>query len=215
MSYIFLDESGDLGFDFSKTGTSRFFIITIIFVEEKRLIEKVVKKVHSTLKKKHKQKGGVLHSHKETQLTRMRMLNLLAQKEIKILTIYLNKNKVYTKLQDQKDVLYNYVTNILLDRICTKKLIPIDKKITLVASRKETNRFLNLNFKNYLKNQAMNTHKINLEIEIKTPAEEKALQAADFVCWSIFRKYEFGDDSYYEVIKGKIFEENGLFNKVP
>ena len=37
------------------------------------------------------------------------------------------------------------------------------------------------------------------------------LQAVDFVSWAIFRKYEYGDDSYYNLIKNKIVEENPLF----
>ncbi len=157
------------------------------------------------------EKGGILHCHREKPVTRQRMLRLLAEKNIKILTVYLNKKKVYTRLQNQKDVLYNYVTNILLDRICTKKIIPLNQKILLVASRKETNKFLNLNFKNYLKDQIKKNHQLDLEIEIKTSYQEKALQAVDFVSWSVFRKYEFGDESYYKIIKGKIFEENILF----
>lgn len=56
-----------------------------------------------------------------------------------------------------------------------------------------------------------NRHKIDVNIQIKTPSEEKALQAVDFVRWAIFRKYEYGDDSYYNLIKNKIVEENPLF----
>ena len=63
------------------------------------------------------------------------------------MTIYLNKLKVYTRLQDEKQILYNYVTNILLDRIITKKLVDKTKRIHLIASRRETNKFLNENFK--------------------------------------------------------------------
>ncbi|MGA2666735.1 MAG: DUF3800 domain-containing protein [Patescibacteria group bacterium] len=211
MSYIFLDESGDLGFDFRKKRTSKFFIITFLFAQNKRPIEKIVKKIHSALKKKHKQKGGVLHCFHEKPITRKRLLKQLAQKEIKILAIYLNKSKVYTKLQNQKDVLYNYVTNILLDRICSKKLIDFTKEINLVASRKETNKFLNLNFKNYLKDQIKNNHNLDIEVDIKTPFEEKSLQAVDFISWSIFRKYEYNDLSYYEIFKNLVFEENSLF----
>jgi len=139
------------------------------------------------------------------------MLNKLAQKDLKIMTVYLNKEKVYTKLHKEKDVLYNFVTNILLDRICTKKLIPKKEKICLVASRKETNKFLNENFKNYLTDQVKSNHKLDIEVEIKTPHEEKSLQAVDFLSWSIFRKYEYDDESYYEIIKEKIYEENILF----
>ena len=127
------------------------------------------------------------------------------------MTIYINKQKVYTKLRNEKDVFYNFVTNILLDRIMTKKLIPTNEPITLVASQKETSKFLNLNFKNYLTQQAKVNHKLDLVVEIKTPFEEKALQAVDFVSWAIFRKYEYDDESYYRIFKHKIFEENVLF----
>jgi hypothetical protein len=110
----------------------------------------------------------------------MTLLRCLAEKDAYIVTIALNKRKVYTKLQEEKAVLYNYVTNILLDRIFTKKLIPSKGSVNLVASKRETNKFLNANFKDYLENQTANEHGIDLKVEIKTPAEEKSLQAVDF-----------------------------------
>lgn len=211
MAYIFLDESGDLGFDFRKKKTSKIFVVTCLFTDNKRPIEKIVKKTHSELKKKYKRKLGVLHAVKEKPLTRQRLLKRLNEKDCAIMTIYLNKNRVYTRLQEEKAVLYNYVANILLDRIYTKKIIPIEKMIELIASRRETNKFLNENFKNYLNSQIKNKHKVGINIRIKSPSEEKALQAVDFVSWAIFRKYEYGDDSYYNLIKNKIVEENPLF----
>ena len=126
------------------------------------------------------------------------------------MAIYLNKRRVYTHLQDEKAVLYNYVTNILLDRIFTKKLISTDR-IYLIASKRETNKFLNENFKAYLSRQTVLHHAQNISIEIRTPAEEKALQAVDFASWAIFRKLECRDDAYYNTIRGKIVEENPLF----
>ena len=103
------------------------------------------------------------------------------------------------------------MTNILLDRIYSKKLIPLDKKVEIVASRKETNRFLNENFKSYLNNQIKDRYKIDVVIQIKTPHQEKSLQVVDFVSWAIFRKYEYKDNSYYNIIKSKVVEENPLF----
>lgn len=211
MAYIFLDESGDLGFNFNKKKTSKFFVITCLFTENKRPIEKIVKKTHSELKKKYKRKFGILHAVKEKPITRQRLLKRLNEKSCTVMTIYLNKKRVYTKLHEEKQVLYNYVVNILLDRIYTKKIISVKDKIELIASRRETNKFLNENFKNYLNNQIKNRHKIDINIYIKTPFEEKTLQAVDFVSWSVFRKYEYGDDSYYNIIKNKIVEENPLF----
>lgn len=106
------------------------------------------------------------------------------------------QKKVYTKLQNEKHVLYNYVSNILLDRIYTKKLIPLKNSISLIASRGETNKFLNYNFKNYIQKQVDGNHKVKLNIEIKPPYEEKCLQAVDFICWAVYRKIGCNDESY-------------------
>lgn len=124
------------------------------------------------------------------------------------MTIYLDKTRVYTKLPEEN--LYINVTNILLDRIFTKKLIPTNEKITLIASRKETNKFINDNFKSYLETRITSDHKLDFHIEIKTPHEAKGLQAVDFLSWAIFRKYEKGDESYYNLFKCIIAEENPL-----
>lgn len=212
MPYIFLDESGDLGFNFKKKGTSRFFIVTILFVENsKKPIEKIVKCAHHELAKKYKRRIGVLHAVNEKPVTRRRLLKRLANKECAVMSIYLNKQKVLTRLQDEKQILYNYVANILLDRVYNKKIIPCNKPIELIASRRETNKFLNENFKDYLSRQVKNKHNVAIKITIRTPAEEKLLQAVDFLSWSFFRKYEKDDTSYYKIYRKIISEENALF----
>jgi hypothetical protein len=127
------------------------------------------------------------------------------------MSIYLNKRKVYTKLQNEQAVLYNYVTNILLDRILSRRIVEKDKPINFIASRRETNKYMNQNFMNYLKNQTLDNHKLDIDIAIKTPHEEKGLQAVDVLCWALFRKYEHGDDHYYNLFKNIIVEESPLF----
>lgn len=212
MAYIFMDESGDLGFDFSKKKTSKNFVIAFLFVKRKEPIEKIVKKLFRSFTiKERKSHRGALHCYKETVKIRTKLLSVLSTKDVSIISIYLNKKKVYTQLQNEKHILYNYVTNILLDRICTKNLIPKNEPIHLIASRRETNKFLNQNFKDYLTNQVQANHKLNIKIEIKPPHDEKCLQIVDFVCWSIYRSREHDDNTYYDLIKQKITEENPLF----
>lgn len=213
MGYIFVDESGDLGFNFEKKKTSRFFIVSFLFCSSPKALEKAVKKTFRAMPVKDKKHHtGVLHATKENPKVRTKLLKVIGgNTDVAVLSIYLNKKKVYTKLQDEKQVLYNFVTNILLDRIFSKKLLPTSEPIHLVASRRETNRFLNDNFKNYLNQQAKNNHALDLKVVIRTPAEEKALQAADFVSWALFRNREHGDESYYNLIKGRVIEESPLF----
>ncbi|GAB6271000.1 MAG TPA: hypothetical protein DHO02_04665 [Syntrophaceae bacterium] len=209
--YLFMDESGCLGFEFHKKKTSKYFVVTCLFAPSKRPLEKIVKKVHGGLRQQLHKHSGVLHCNKEKPATRQRLLKLLSEKDCAIMAIYLNKRKVYTRLQDEKHVLYNYVTNILLDRIFSKRYVPETKKIMLIASKRETNKFLNENFSSYLNRKVTDMHNIEFTVEIKTPADEKCLQVVDFVSWAIFRKYEYGDDGYYNLIKEKVMEENPLF----
>lgn len=211
MAYIFLDESGDLGFDFTKKRASKFFVVTVLFVEQKRPVEKLIRKVHSGLRKKYKIRTSALHAVKEEPVNIGRVCHGLVGKHCKLMTIYLDKSKVYTKLRDEKHVLYNYIVNILLDRIMNRRLISKKEGIILIASRRETNKFLNENFRGYLRRQVKDHHGAEFKVEIKTPAEEKCLQAADIASWSIFRKYEYGDDNYYQILKPIIIEENVLY----
>lgn len=83
--------------------------------------------------------------------------------------------------------------------------------LSIIAERKDTNKFLTNNFKDYLKRHSKNNHKYKLNVIIKTPHQDRCLQATDFISWAIFRKYEKGDQYYCDLIKDKIFEENGLF----
>lgn len=212
MAYIFMDESGDLGFDFSKQKTSKYFVVTFLFVTEKRSVEKIVKKEFKGLSKKEiRASGGVLHFHKLKSVSRKRVLKRLAQKDVNIIAVYLDKSKVYAHLQNEKHLLYNYITNILLDRICTKNIIPTDEPVELIASQRETSRFLNNNFCTYLEQKTTRQKKLDISVTIKTPHQEKCLQLVDGVSWALFRKREHGDDRYARIIQKKIVEEKGLF----
>ena len=209
MAYIFLDESGDLGF---KPASSNWFLFTIVLTNDHKKIERVIKNIRKGLKKKFKLKE--LHAYHADAITKHRMLKKLSELEdLKVMCIILNKKKVYVDLQNQKNYLYNYTANILLDRIHNKNLIKTDEPISLYIDQKDTSKFIRENFEKYLKDNLVkrgNSGKI--EIRIKPSHTEKCLQAVDFVSWAIFRKYERGDYEYYEDIKNKIVEEKLLFS---
>ena len=209
---VYMDESGDLGFDFTKSKTSRYFVVSFIFTSHPRQLDKMVNKIFSGFSKiEVKNHHGVMHCYKEHPKNRVRLLNNLASSDTVVLTLKLDKTKVYTRLHDEKHVLYNYVVNILLDRMITKKLVPLNGAIRFVASRRETSKFLNDNFVNYLNSQTSFNHTLDIRTEIIKPAQEKGLQVVDFVAWSYFRKYEHGDSSYADIIKSITVEEGRLF----
>jgi len=97
--------------------------------------------------------------------------------------------------------------------VSNRKLMPDLGNISFIASRRETNKFMNENFKNYLNSQVNHKHKINFKSHIKTPSEEKGLQVVDFISWAIFQKYENDEESYYDALKDLIVEDNALFGR--
>ena|SRR3989338_5752055 len=201
--YVFLDESGDLSFDFDKRGVSANFIITILIVENPKPLERAVKKVIRWMKHRYPKHRGCLHAYHEDEATRKRLLKQLSSLPFSVMVIQLNKRKVYTNLQDEKAVLYNYVANILLDRLVSS-LRGKEKKVFLIAAKRETNKFLNANFQDYLCKQIQGKHDIYLEVSTLSPYEHKCLQAADLLSWSAFRMLERGDSSYIDIVKSRV-----------
>lgn len=200
MAYIFLDESGDLGFDFTKSKTSSYFVVAALFTQNPRPIEKCVRKVFAGLKQKY-QMNGVLHAHKEESVTRRRLLHCIVDKDCYVVCIVVNKKRVYAHLQNEKNILYNYVVNILLDRILRGSSF-LGDTIHVIAAQKETNKYLNQNFKSYLLKKQE-----KISVTIATTAQEKCLQAVDCISWAMFGDHERGDSSYRRIIEGIIKEE--------
>ncbi len=212
MVYIFLDESGDLGFDFSKAKTSRYFLVTMLSTQHKRSIENIIKKIFKSLPEKvRKSHSGVFHCVKEKDETRKKLFELFAATPDKVYSIIVDKRKIHAKLKDEKHILYNLITNVLLDRILSGKYVQDSETVILTASKRETNKNLNENFKTFLENQTAENHTISLQIEIKTPEQEKALQLADALNWAVFQKYENGNNEFYEIFRENIHDEYVFF----
>jgi hypothetical protein len=57
--YIYLDESGDLGFDFANKKPSRYFVMTALVCKNKQSSQIILQAVRRTLKNKSKQIGGL------------------------------------------------------------------------------------------------------------------------------------------------------------
>lgn len=208
MLYIFLDESGDLGFS---EKSSKWFLFTIAMISDVRALERVVKKIWRPLRKKHK-KLGELHAYHADNITRTRLIRGLAEiSDLKVVSVILNKTKVHVDLSNQKNYLYNYTANILLDRLHSNGLLKDHEKIELYIDRKDTKKKLRDNLIQYLTSSMNDRGHVHFSVKLHSSQDNKSLQAVDFISWALFRKYEKGDYEFYELIKSKIVDERLLF----
>jgi len=117
MLYLYLDESGDLGFDFFAKKPSSFFTITILAVkgvENNRALLKAVKK---TVRSKLPRKQVELKGTKDSIRAKKYFYEQVSAIPFGIYSISLNKRRVYDDLAKQKDKVYNFVAKNVLDRI--------------------------------------------------------------------------------------------------
>ena len=149
MTYIFMDESWDL--TFHNIHGSCFFLITFLITSNEKDMKLVMKNLHSRMKwKKVKMKWSFFHATKEDPASIKRVLDLITRREIKIISMILDKSQ-YQDSEEWVHNLYNKIVGELLKE-CEKKHFFQDSRIQFIASRRETNKNLNQNFITTLQN---------------------------------------------------------------
>jgi hypothetical protein len=206
---IFLDESGDLGFDFEKPKTSRKFVITLLVCENREALDGIRKAVNRTLKNKinHKKSGRQVQELKGTGTTlevKRYFYRHLYWEGWQLYTVVLNKARVNDdlRLPHAKKKLYNFLSRFILEKI---DLADVTPAVTLVTDRCK-NRDEIKDFNAYVANQLEALLPLNVPLNIyhERSHENQGLQAVDLFCWGIFRKYEVADMEWYEVYRDAI-----------
>ncbi|OGH67864.1 MAG: hypothetical protein A3C15_00710 [Candidatus Magasanikbacteria bacterium RIFCSPHIGHO2_02_FULL_50_9b] len=197
-TYIFLDESGDLGFDFSKRKTSRFFIVAIILTHDRRLIQQAVKKIHKELVRAYRSNPNVLHATSERPKVVLQFLKLLSKIDCKIFVMSIDKLKF--GLQTVPKELYTMLVLHILQNLCATTRFGTKDVVEIYASRRDTNKFMIAHFLNAI-TLRIRGHDKRFVMSVRNPSDEKGLQAADFVSWAVFQKLEYGNSDYYSEIE--------------
>ena len=118
MWFLYLDESGDLGFDFFSKKPSRFFTVAILAVEGIDDNREIIKAVRKTRRRKFKTKGTVELKGVRTRIEIKRYFyDLIRPARFSIYALTLNKRRVYDELAANKERLYNFIARKVLDQI--------------------------------------------------------------------------------------------------
>lgn len=206
---IYLDESGDLGFDFNKPKTSRKFVITLLVCQNRDAIDCFRKAVSRTLKNKlnHKKGDRKVQELKGTGTSfevKQYFYRHLLSDGWQLYTVVLNKTRVNDDLRKPhtKKKLYNFLARFILEKIDLNNAAPA---VTLVTDRCKNREEIH-DFNSYVANQleAMLPLNVPLNIYHERSHDNQGLQAVDLFCWGIFRKYEMGDSEWYDVYRDAI-----------
>lgn len=208
MIYLYLDESGDLGFDFINKKPSKFFTITILVIKgnvENRLLFNAVKK---TLRRKLNPKAKRKRIIDELKATNTTFeIKKYFYEQVKGLNFYiyaitLNKRRVYESLRHNKTRVYNFITRNVLDQISFKD---VDSQIELTIDKSKSKPEI-IEFNTYIRRQLeakINPH-IPLNIYHLNSTESGGLQAVDMFSYGIFEKYERKRKDWFITFKDKV-----------
>lgn len=212
MWYLYLDESGDLGFDFVNKKPSKFFTITILVIKgniENRLLFKAVKKtLRRRLNPRGKRKRIVaeLKGTKTTLEIKKYFYEQVKSLNFNIYAITLNKRRLYEYLIKNKSRVYNFIARNVLDQISFKEA---KIKVELIIDKSKSKPEI-VEFNGYIRRQleAELDPKIPLNIYHFSSIESGGLQAADMFSYGIFEKHERRRMDWLNIFKEKVMYDS-------
>lgn len=213
---IYLDESGDLGFDGSKPKASEYFVITLLVCENLKTAKDIKTAVSRTLRnklnnKKHKRRE--VHELKGTSTTLAIKKYFYSQLPESGWTLYclsLNKKRVAPHLQTKagKKKLYNFLSRLLVEKIPLGTTV---RTINLVVDKCK-NLEEQKDFNSYLVNRLESLDlDIRIDINHESSHGNAGLQAVDLFCWGVNRKVSKKDTSWYDIFKSRVVYETIYF----
>lgn len=206
MMFLYLDESGDLGFDFFNKRPSRFFTVTVLAVQGIMQQKAIASAIRKTLKRKLRaQKRQELKGSKDSLSVKIYFFNQIIDTDFRLFSLTLNKQRVYENLALKKERVYNFIAQQVLKRV---PLQEANMRISLTLDRSKNKKEIK-EFNRYLLGQLSGRidPRIPLDINHLSSVENPMLQAVDLFTWGIYRKYEKKDLRWYNIFRDKIIYE--------
>jgi len=177
MKYLFLDESGDLGYR-----GSRYFIISILCIENEKELKEVYKlnksirrnKFRKELKNFKEIKGNLISESLITHIFKK-----FNEMNFKIYSIFLHKKSAGYKIQmkNKNDIYVDMVIQLL-------------KQMPMKYFDLKMDNFFPKRQKELYKNKLLEHFSDKTKISFKNSENEIGIQFVDIVAWSTFQKLE-------------------------
>jgi len=210
MLNVFIDESGDQGFNFER-GSSKHFLIGFAFfptTDYKKCVDSVKQGIGARCGKAPKH----LHFNSSRDAEKKELLRKMVAVGGKFGYIYEDKENVFEYLRGHPNIHYNYnqMMCYLLESLVRRERINED--VAVFISQRSSDKDIKRGLATYLSTRIDKIIAPNrLYPGFVKPYSSRGADCADFVCSSVYRMIEKGDSQYYEVIKSNIIVGRQLF----
>jgi hypothetical protein len=198
---LYLDESGDLGFDFVTRKPTKFFTVCILAVRghesNRALMVAVRRTIRNKLLPARKSQQGVLELKANSASLSLKkyFYQHLSQVHFEIYALTLDKMRSWERLSQERVRIYDYMTGLLLEQVPLEKA---KERVDFVLDR-SMSKFEIKGFNDSVIRQLQSRidPKVPLHIRHRSSHEVEGLQAADLFAWGIHRKHEQKDREWF------------------
>jgi len=233
--WIAVDESGNLGFNFSKKGTRNFLVIAFVFTRDyynvrkkmKRLRKKLIKdrlwppeiqELKFSVSKVKALERGVRQYYVDRLMENLRQIRMEVLQTISKLNVVaavsiVDKRMASQELRGVPSELYNYVlVHPLVTRFLKKYNPEPFSDVRVVLDKRLGSRAMK-SFKEYLNNKysfMLDTSRVNYYVRINpsqvNSMDEPLIWVADYIAGATFTLVEHGERTYVDKISNILFD---------
>ncbi len=208
MAFVYIDESGDLGFNESQ---GSYFIATAVMVDKDEIdiaLRRIPKKIRRKKLNKKMREMPELKFSNSSERIRTAFLKAASKEEIGIFCLVVQKTSNSDSFKKEMHLIYNYYIKRLLDDVfasmgdATALTICLDRCMSLAQRER---------FEDYIKTEFYSLFRQIPRVEIRHDVSHNnaALQVTDFVCGAFGYKYNTAGlkgccSKYTDIIRAKI-----------
>ena len=201
LHYAFIDESGTVG---TETGT-HFLIIAVICGNQMRDIEipvrRAQKKFGTSLA------SGEMKANNSREAVILRLLGELVKEDIQIVAVIVDQKVVVSPPEDGEEIYRKAVSRTVYH------LVERWPYIQICLGQRYTNNQLRFELEKRIREGIADLPQKVVLIRQLNSQTQRGLQAADFIAWAFFQKYERGDNRFFDKIASKIIQEEIIVQK--
>lgn len=201
---LIFDESGNLG------SKGRYFVIACIDTVSPKSLHNILHKKLNIAKKIFPELSNLhvneIKAKDAYPCIKYHILECIARKDVAISYIVADLKHIKPSLLAEKNILYNFLMKLLIEKMVTDNNngstinIICDNHTTKVASANS--------FEEYIKLYLLYEKDYDIQLNIKYLDSDAnnayIVQAADYTANAIYAYYEYGEKTYYELIRQKI-----------
>lgn len=200
--YSFADESGTT----SPFSGSRFFVVALLDTKNPRKVELHVRRLHKRFGTS--LKSGEMKADASQEKTIKRFLSTIAREQIEIIAVIIDKRRIL-RPPKSNEAIYREAVSLVASHAVqrwSRVEIFLDKRYTSKRLRRSLEKEIRERISDF-------PHQVVI-IHQEDSIGRKEIQAADFISWAFFQKYERGDSQFYDIISGNVIVEEVVRRKL-